>query len=350
MSEATRPRRLLLSGGSRLSRGAALLWRELGRLLAVEDGLVVITGGLAGFKGDPDAWSADRVVIEGLLEGLRARGISPEERIETVLPDRERDWDKLIRFREGRIRVLGRRTAQARRFSMVQLADVVVAIEGEHGTRSVLDVALAIERPVLPLPFGGGASAEVWRDVPDEVARWFRISNDEAAEFERIRLEDLGDTEIVALAARVHAWLMRGFTKTCFVIMPFQDEHATVYDQAIRPALEGHGLRPVRTDRSVVAGNVVEAIRDGLRHCYFAIADTTADRPNVMYELGMAHADGKPVILLRHAGADGTLSNVPFDVQSESILRYSDDMDDLRRRIEAAVAVILGKVRSVDEA
>ena len=41
---------------------------------------------------------------------------------------------------------------------------------------------------------------------------------------------------------------MRGFTKSCIVIMPFQEDHDPVYDRAIRPALAAHGLWAVRTD------------------------------------------------------------------------------------------------------
>src|SRR5207237_1029961 len=110
---------------------------------------------------------------------------------------------------------------------------------------------------------------------------------------------------------------------------PFGKAHNVIYDKAIRPALAAHGLQPIRTDRHVLTDNVIAAIRDGLRHCYFAIADTSGDRPNVMYELGMAHADNKPVILLRRLGRNGKFSPPPFDLQTESILAYSDDLHDL---------------------
>ena len=68
-----------------------------------------------------------------------------------------------------------------------------------------------------------------------------------------------------------------------------------------------------------------------------------------MYELGIAHAGNKPVILLRRAHPDGTLPLVPFDFQTETIIKYTDDLDDLRRRLEAAIAVVRGKIRSLDE-
>ena len=350
MNTAIRPLRLFVSGGSRLTPKAGLLWERLGRLLAAEDGLVVITGGLDERTDSPGVRAADRAMVDGVLEGLGQRGIAAQERIETFLPDPRLDWGKLKRFQIGRVQSLTNRNAQARRFKMVHSADVVISIEGDTGTRSVLDVALAIERPILPLPVGDGTSAKTWKDERAAICESFRITQLEAEEFEATQLATLSETEIRALAERVRSCLMRGFTRTCFVIMPFGKDYNSVYDEAIRPALECHGLQPVRTDRQVLAGNLIAAIRDGLRHCYFAIADTSGDRPNVMYELGMAHAGGKPVILLRRLGRSGKFSRLPFDLQTESTLSYSEDLGDLKRRLDAAIGVIRGNIRSVDEA
>jgi hypothetical protein len=66
MKTIIRPRRLLASGGGRLSPNAALLWQELGRLLAKEDGLVVMTGGLDHRRDSPDYRSADRAIVDGM--------------------------------------------------------------------------------------------------------------------------------------------------------------------------------------------------------------------------------------------------------------------------------------------
>src|SRR5262249_11260311 len=154
MNNAIRPRRLFVSGGTQLSANAARLWRDLGSLLAMEDRLVVVTGGFLFDVDHPDGGSAGLADVDGIQPLLPSRGVPAEEHIETVLPSQ--DWHKLTRFKEGRIRVLQKRNAQSRRFSLVHSADVVTSIEGAHGTRSVLDVALAIDRPILPLPFGGG--------------------------------------------------------------------------------------------------------------------------------------------------------------------------------------------------
>ncbi len=333
MNNIIRPRRLLVSGGSRLSENAACLWRELGSLLAMEDGLVIITGGLHYLADEPNVPTADYSIVEGMINGLESRGVPLEKHIETFLPDVDKDFKKLIRFNKGLIRILNKRNPQSRRFSMVHMSDVVVSIEGEHGTRSVLDVALAIERPILPLPFGNGASRDFWNTYREDIISWFNIKPDEVERFEQTNLAELDQSEITNLAKIVSAFIKRGLTQGCFVIMPFHEDNDPIYNEVIQPALSAHGYQSWRTDHSVPYGDIIEAIRDGINHCSFAIAVTTGDRPNVMYELGMAHAANKPVILLRHVYSDGFMPPLPFDVQSHIILKYTDDMYDLRQKL-----------------
>jgi predicted Rossmann-fold nucleotide-binding protein len=343
MNNIIRPRRLFVSGGSRLTANAALLWKELGGILARENSLVVITGGLVGRKDEPSSQTADSMIVEGMLHVLKEEGKVAENHIETFLPDETQDWNKLIRFKEGKTHILKNRNAQSRRFSMVQSADVVVSIEGEVGTRSILDVALAIERPILPLPFSNGTSKKVWEENREEILNWFQIKPDEATELEGICLEKLNKTEIDNLAKQIKEYLLRGFTQGCFVIMRFHKDSDPVFDKVISPALKACGFQPWRTDRSVFSGDLIAAIHDGLRHCRFVIADTTNDRPNVMYELGFAHASNKTVILLREANQDGSFSKPPFDFQNHSILNYTNDLEDLRRRLEESISIHIGK-------
>ncbi len=54
MHSMFRPRRLFVSGESALSDQGAVLWEELGRQLAAEEGLVVITGGLDYMTESPN--------------------------------------------------------------------------------------------------------------------------------------------------------------------------------------------------------------------------------------------------------------------------------------------------------
>ena len=301
MSTAARPRRLFVTGGSRLSQNAAVLWHKLGSLLAQEDSLIVITGGLEKRADDLYAPTADSAMVKGFAEGLKRRGIDAFERIETILPDPGLDPHRNNRFHVGRVLVQKKRTAQSRRFLMVHNADVVIAIEGDTGTRSVLDLALAINRPVLSVPYGGGSSEKIWKEEKEGVCAAFKLTPKEVHSFDSFRFgdQDLDDSRLLILAKEIRNCVLRGFSGSCFVIMPFQEEFDVVYDKVIDSTLRAYGFIPFRTDRHVLSGNLVEKIRDGLKHCHFAIADVTGERPNVMYELGMAHAYKKNVILLR---------------------------------------------------
>lgn len=283
------------------------------------------------------------MIIEGFKAGLNQQNQDFRERIETFLPDPSLDYSGLSRFEEGRVIVLKNRSTQSRRFRMVHACDVVVSIEGDKGTRSVLDVALAIERPLLPLPFGDGTSALVWQEERAGICDAFQLTRSETESIERIRIANLTSKEIRSCASMVRGYLMRGFTGRCFVIMPFDNDFDPVYEEGIEPALSSCGFQPFRTDKHLAAGNVIEAIRDGLRHCYFAIAETTGDRPNVMYELGMAHAYNKPVILLRRYERNVQHPNAPFDLGSERLLIYGEDLTELRERLKTSIRMLTGK-------
>jgi predicted Rossmann-fold nucleotide-binding protein len=348
MSSVLRPRRLLACGGSKLTDQAIALWDEVGRQLSKEEGLVLITGGLASRTDDPGSTTADLAIANGFEAGLQAGGIEINERIETYLPGPGLDVPKLKRFVKGKKRVLQNRNLQSRRFRMVFDADVVISIEGSSGTRSILDLALAIDRPVFPVPCGGKASFDTWNSVTDEIRKTFRLTEAEVETLDNTRLGSLGPEEICNLAHTVCACLMRGFTPQCFVIMPFHNEFDPVYTDAIEPALTRFGLKPVRTDRDIATGNLVEAIRYGIQHCYFAVADTTGDRANVMYELGMAHAQAKQVILLRRSGLKD-IDRTPFDLLTESVIFYAlDNLKELQAQIESAVHKITGRTPNME--
>ena len=55
------------------------------------------------------------------------------------------------------------------------------------------------------------------------------------------------------------------------------------------------------------------------------IADLTSSNPNVYYELGIAHAFGKPVIHL----VQSPVEDVPFDLRSYRLITYSTDFAEI---------------------
>jgi len=134
---------------------------------------------------------------------------------------------------------------------------------------------------------------------------------------------------------------------TCFVMMPFAspigDYYSKVYETAIRKA----GLVPVRADIEIFAtGKIINQIWRGISNAKVLLAELTNRNPNVFYELGLAHAAGKPVVLVSSNQED-----VPFDLQHIRVIYY--DIHDPfwgNKLIEKVAENILSAIKTPDEA
>jgi len=105
---------------------------------------------------------------------------------------------------------------------------------------------------------------------------------------------------------------------SCFVLMPFGaplgDHYSLIYEPAIRKA----GLRGVRADADIFAtGKIMDQVWSGINAAKVLVAEMTSRNPNVFYELGIAHALKKPVVLVSSNEDD-----VPFDVRHIRVIYY----------------------------
>ncbi len=122
----------------------------------------------------------------------------------------------------------------------------------------------------------------------------------------------------------------------CFVIMPFDEKLDAIYHHGIKPIVEELGYRCRRADQHFASSPIMFEIFDDIMRARFIIADLTDSNPNVFYELGIAHALKKCVVLLKRAG-----SYVPFDLSGIRHKEYQDSfkgISDLRSFIAAALA------------
>ncbi len=82
----------------------------------------------------------------------------------------------------------------------------------------------------------------------------------------------------------------------CFVLMPFGSEadprggssidFDKIYEQAIQPAIEATGMKPVRPRENCSAGPIHKPTFEQLLFCDFAVVDLTTGDPDVFYQLG----------------------------------------------------------------
>lgn len=339
---ALRPRRLTVSGGSRLREENARFCKSLGRRLAQEPGITIITGGLKGLKANPETRSVDWSTIDGALRHLSEQNADPYTRIETLLPAEARDFADVERFEVGRTVRLYGRTPQARRFMLVNTADVVLTIEGGNGTREVIDLAMVIGKSVLPLPFTKGVSADRWHENKEEIRTWFGFSTDLMDELERVDLQNADDAGLADLAELVVRHVVKGLRRHCFVIMPFSASGNELYDSVIEEAIVELGIAPVRADRLNLTGNALDTLRHAIDNCDGALADITGNNPNVMYEIGLAHAQSKPVVIICNC-SDGNFSeSLPFDLRGHHVIRYDKELDALKRAIQSSLRLVFG--------
>lgn len=105
---------------------------------------------------------------------------------------------------------------------------------------------------------------------------------------------------------------------SCFVMQPFSGALGTYYDSIFKPAIAQAGLTPVRADADIFAtGKIMDQIWRGINEATVLVAELTSKNPNVFYELGLAHALRKPVVLVSSNEED-----VPFDLRHIRVIVY----------------------------
>lgn len=121
-----------------------------------------------------------------------------------------------------------------------------------------------------------------------------------------------------------------------FVICPFAPPYEAYFGSVYEPAAANAGMRAYRAKDMFKTGNVVSQIVEAISTCTCVIAELSERNPNVYYELGLAHAFGKPTILL-----SSSARAIPFDLRNLRHVLYdrndADWADGLRSSITLAL-------------
>ena len=136
-------------------------------------------------------------------------------------------------------------------------------------------------------------------------------------------------------------------TDSCFVVMPFGPPLGDYYKKIYEPAIQKAGLNPVRADNEIFGtGKIIDQIWSGINNAKVLIAELTDRNANVFYELGLAHALKKPVVLISSNDKD-----VPFDLQHIRVIYY-DVFDPFwgNKLIDKVAENILSEIKNPEEA
>ncbi len=130
--------------------------------------------------------------------------------------------------------------------------------------------------------------------------------------------------------ARVNALLRRTRSKRSiekqnslvFVLMPFAEEHQAIYEEAVKKTVEESGLICKRVDDFFKPIPIMKDVKRGIHDAALIIADLSGKNPNVFYEVGMAHAQGKTPVLLTQ-----DMDNVPPKLRDVRCIVYENGFD-----------------------
>lgn len=130
---------------------------------------------------------------------------------------------------------------------------------------------------------------------------------------------------------------------TCFVLMPFSPEFKNQWELAFIPAIESVNLSPFRGDEPALGTNMImKDITQSIYDAQIIVADLTGKNQNVMYELGLAHAAKKPVIMLVQNDED-----ISFDLKPIRYLKYDyKDLNKLRFDLSSRIRNTLSQTNS----
>ena len=318
-----RNKRVLVYGGTRLDKQVSTFVIEQACQLLGNESIRLMTGGFerSALTGN-DEMSTDHAALEGARRF--ARGAPLDEYFETWLPDptKDRAAEQVERFRAGKTEEMRGLSAQARRMKLVQLADAIVTVSGHIQTSLVLELALSMARPALPLSFTGGDSADHWRDNHSYYVARLGLSDGETRLLDAFDLKTAEAAAMQACIAAIATTISRVISRTCLVLMPFQKELDPQYEK-LTAVIRAEGYHPIRLDRDLYAGDVRETVVRLLRDCDAVVADVSTRSPNVMYEVGLAHAFGRKPLLLWRERADA-LEELPFYLRPQRIATGSE--------------------------
>jgi hypothetical protein len=301
---AIRDLKVCIYGGRELGKTPAKFIDTLAYQILERMPAVIVTGGFLRWTGQPaESVTTDTAAWNGARRWASEHKVNLNECFEAWIPEPELDIRDdvpgLVRMSEKdgvAIQVMKGRTPLGRRLALAAGVDIVVTISGERHTEVVVEQALELGRPVLPIPDAGGDSEKLLREHRKRLAENFDPGTlDKCLDLVSKTISE--DPE--KAAASVVNLIRTAKVGRCLVLLPFDKVHDKLYEDVIRPAIAKHML-PLRLDELPASGAIYSSFAEAMQTSSAVIADITALNQNVMYEVGFAHGRGlTPMIYTR---------------------------------------------------
>ncbi len=120
--------------------------------------------------------------------------------------------------------------------------------------------------------------------------------------------------------------------KQAFILMPFQNPYNSYYPEIFKPALEAAGYIVTRADDLFTPRPIMLDIQQSILEAHLILCEMSEKNPNVFYELGLAHAVGRPVILV-----SDKKENIPFDLSHVRIILYEPASVGWKEKLRTAI-------------
>lgn len=106
--------------------------------------------------------------------------------------------------------------------------------------------------------------------------------------------------------------------------------------ECIEKSITQAQLKCVRADKEVFSGIIMDQIRENIARAGIIIAELSEQNPNVFYELGLAHAWNKKVIMITQ-----NIRNIPFDLKHWRMVIYDrSNINGLKEKLRAELTAV----------
>lgn len=127
-----------------------------------------------------------------------------------------------------------------------------------------------------------------------------------------------------------------GKRKKLFVAMPFNSKYDSIFE-TVRRAAGNLDLELVQIGETAFTGSIIDRVRSEIEEADVMIAIATEENGNVYYEIGLAHCQRKPVLLLT-----SDPEQTKFDLRDHRAVVYDPNrpdtaLDEITRILNSAL-------------